>query len=72
MSDKPKRDRKVLALRLSAVLTLIALTMMLWSIFVPTPMPVMLAMSVGQGLGTIAFGLYLIVVIKVLREERRR
>jgi hypothetical protein len=69
---KPKRDRNMLALRVSAVLTLIALALMLWSILAPTPLPVMLAMTVGQGLGTLAFGSYLIVVVKVLREERRR
>lgn len=59
----------IILLRVSAVLTLVGLGFMLWSMLVPTPMPVMLAMSVGQGLGTMAFGLYLFVVIRELRKE---
>ena len=55
------------ALRVSAVLTLAALALMVWSIFEPTPMPVILAMSVGQLLGTIAFALYLYVVARDVR-----
>ncbi|MFT3694458.1 MAG: hypothetical protein QM831_15025 [Kofleriaceae bacterium] len=64
--------RETFVLRLSAVLTLIGLAFMAWSILVPTPLPVMLAMSVGQVIGTAAFALYLIVVIRRLRSERRR
>ena len=52
------------ALRISAVLTLVGLAMMAWSMLEPTPLPVMLAMSVGQGIGSLAFGLYLFVVIR--------
>jgi hypothetical protein len=59
------------ALRISAVLTLIGLAMMAWSMLEPTPLPVMLAMSVGQGIGCLAFGLYLFVVIRDLRRARR-
>ena len=43
-------------LRASAVLTLVALAMMVWSVLRPTPLPVMLAMSLGQAVGTAAFG----------------
>jgi hypothetical protein len=57
----------MLALRVSAVLTLVALALMAWSILQPTPLPVMLAMSVGQGIGCLAFGLYLYVVIRDVR-----
>jgi hypothetical protein len=55
------------ALRISAVLTLVGLAMMAWSMLEPTPLPVMLAMSAGQGIGCLAFGLYLFVVIRDLR-----
>jgi hypothetical protein len=55
----------------SSILTLLALAMMVWSVLVPTPMPVMLAMSVGQGLGTMAFGIYLYVVFTDLMRIRR-
>ena len=58
-------------LRVSAGLTLIALALMVWSVLVPTPLPVMLAMTVGQGLGTAAFGIYGWVVISDLRKQLR-
>lgn len=62
-------------LRISAVLTLMALALMCWSLLVPTPLPVMVAMSVAQGLGTLAFAIYGFVVLKDItrarREERR-
>jgi peptidoglycan/LPS O-acetylase OafA/YrhL len=54
-------------LRIAAVLTLIGLALMVWSMLVPTPLPVMLAMTVGQAIGTAAFGLYLLVVVRELR-----
>jgi hypothetical protein len=56
------------ALRISAVLTLVGLAMMAWSMLQPTPLPVMLAMSVGQGIGCLAFGLYLFVVFRDVRK----
>lgn len=60
------------ALRISALLTLIGLALMVWSMVQPTPLPVMLAMTVGQAVGTTAFGLYLYIVIRELRRERRK
>jgi hypothetical protein len=61
-------------LRGAAVLTLLALGLMVWSMLDPTPLPVMLAMSLGQMLGTFAFALYGFAVWKDLiriRRERR-
>ncbi|MBL8624585.1 MAG: hypothetical protein JNK64_24970 [Myxococcales bacterium] len=58
-------------LRASAVLTLVALAMMVWSVLRPTPLPVMLAMSLGQAVGTAAFGIYGWVVLADLRRIRR-
>ena len=58
------------ALRISAVLTLVGLALMTWSMLVPTPLPVMLAMTVGQGIGCMAFGLYLYVVLRDIRRGR--
>jgi hypothetical protein len=58
-------------LRVSAVLTLIALGLMLWSMLQPTPLPIMLAMTVAQGLGTLAFALYgVVIVLDILRARR--
>jgi hypothetical protein len=67
-----RRLAALLTLRLSAVLTLIALALMVWSMVAPTPLPVMLAMTVGQGLGTLAFGIYVVIVVRELRRELRR
>ena len=63
--------RSTIALRVSAVLTLFGLAMMVWSILVPTPLPIMLAMSVGQFLGTTSFAIYLFIVVRQLRKEWR-
>jgi hypothetical protein len=59
-------------LRISALLTMVGLAFLVWSLVAPTPMPVILAMSVGQGAGTLAFGLYGYVIVADLRRDRRR
>jgi hypothetical protein len=56
----------------SAMLTFLGLALQLWSMFQPTPLPVMLAMSVGQGIGTLAFGLYGFAILIDMRRTRRR
>ena len=55
------------ALQVSAVLTLLALALMVWSMVQPTPLPVMLAMTVGQGIGSLAFAIYLFIVVRDVR-----
>jgi hypothetical protein len=57
----------VTALRIAAVLTLVGLALMVWSILAPTPLPVMLAMTVGQLVGTVAFGIFGFIVVRDLR-----
>lgn len=58
------------ALRVSAVLTIAGLAFMLWSLLEPTALPVVLAMSVGQGLGTLAFAIFGWVVVSDLRTKQ--
>jgi len=58
-------------LRAASMLTLVALAMMVWSMLDPTPLPVMLAMSVAQAFGTLAFSMYGLAVFKDLRRIRR-
>lgn len=67
LNDKPNSK----LLRLASVLTLAALALMVWSVLVPAPLPVMLAMSVGQVVGTAALGAYLWVVIRDVRGKGR-
>src|SRR5262249_23827638 len=62
----------VTALRWSALLTLVGLALMVWPMLQPARLPVMLAMTVGQIVGTTAFALYLYIIIRELRRERRR
>jgi hypothetical protein len=47
---------------LSGVATLIALGMMVLSIVSPKPLFLVLAMSVGQGIGTLSLALYLLAI----------
>ena len=55
----------------SCCLTLLGLALMVWSVLQPTPLPVMLAMSLGQVIGTAAFAAYgLAVVLDVRRKWR--
>jgi hypothetical protein len=57
--------------QVSALLTLVGLAMMAWSMIEPTPLPVILAMSVGQAFGTLAFALYGIAIWRDVRRSRR-
>ena len=63
--------RSATLLRISGILTLVALALMAWSMAQPTPLPVMLAMTVGQAIGTTAFSCYLFVVIRDVRRSRK-
>ncbi len=57
-------------LRRACVLALLALALMAWSLFDPNPIPVVLAMSLGQLLGTLSFAAFLVVVVRDLRGGR--
>lgn len=61
--------RREQMLRIAALLALFGLALMVWAVLVPTPMPVVLAMTVGQGAGTLSFLIFLLVVIAELREK---
>ncbi len=57
-------------IRLSCWMTIVSLILMVWSIFDPTPIPIIFAMIVGQAIGTGAFALYLGAVYLDLRRAR--
>lgn len=65
-----RTERIEFLLRVSAVLALLALGLIVWPIFQPHPLLIMLGMSVGQGIGTLSFGFFLYVVISDLRRKR--
>jgi len=58
-------------LRVACVLALVALPLMVWSLFDPTVWPVLVALSVGQGLGTLSFLLFLVAVARDLQLKQR-
>ena len=58
-------------LRIACALALVALAMIVWSLFDPRPIPVILAMSVAQGLGTLSFAAFVVVVLRDLRLATR-
>ncbi len=64
----PASDR---LLRVACILALIALPLMTWSLFDPTVWPVLVALSVGQGLGTLSFALFLVAVGRDLRLKQK-
>jgi hypothetical protein len=53
-------------------LALVALGLMIWSLFDPRPIPVVVAMSVGQVLGTLSLLSFGYVVVVDWREEVTR
>jgi MFS family permease len=56
----------------SCVLGLVAMAMMCWSVLDPTPVPVLVAMSVGQGVGTLSLLCYLAAVVIEVRRARAK
>ena len=68
---KLPRLRTSVILSIASVLALIGLALMLWGVLEPTALPVIMAMSVGQGLGILSFLLYLGVVAADLRKRLR-
>lgn len=58
------------ALRFAAVFGLLSLALMLWGLVDPQPISLVIAMSVGQVIGTAAFVIYGLVVLTDLRRAR--
>ena len=58
------------ALRIACVCALVALGLIVWSLLDPRALPVVVAMSVGQVLGTLSLLVYVIVVVADLRRVR--
>ncbi len=57
--------------RAACILGLVALPLMVGSVFVPTVWPVLVALSGGQASGTLSFVLYLVAVARDLDIVRR-
>jgi hypothetical protein len=58
-------------IRVACMVGLVALLIMAWPLFVPRTIPVLTSMSVGQGLGVVAFCCYVgAVLLEVRRHEQ--
>lgn len=58
------------ALRWAAVAELIALGLMVWGVIDTRPIALVVAMTLGQALGTAAFAVFCLVVLNDLRRAR--
>lgn len=67
---KVKLPSSSVLVQVSAALALVALAFIVWSALSPRPLPVIAAMSVGQGLGTLSFLLYGIAVYRDLKRGK--
>jgi hypothetical protein len=65
----PVRTRWILSV--ACLCALLALALMTWQLFEPRVVPVIVAMSLGQVLGTASFAAYLFVVFDDFRTRRR-
>ena len=67
-----KMLRSETALRLSCWMTLVGLALFVWSALDPRPVPLMVAMSIGQAIGSAAFAIYVLVIgVEFIRRERK-
>lgn len=69
MRWRPIESEKLV--RVACFLGLIALPLMVWSILDPRVWPVLVALSVGQIIGTLSFVLFLVVVVRDLGVVRK-
>lgn len=56
-------------LRIACLLAITALALMTWSLFDPRPGPVLIALSIGQAIGTASFVTFLTVVAWDIRRR---
>lgn len=50
-------------IRVACYLAIVALGLMVWSVVVPTALPVVIGMSVGQGIGILGFLCFLLAIL---------
>ncbi len=56
-------------MKYACVLALLALGLIVWGVVDPRPIPVIVAMSVGQVIGTLSFVVFLVVVVTDVRSR---
>ena len=58
-------------LRVACFFALVALPLMVWSVFDPRVWPVLIALSAGQVIGTFSFVLFLVAVARDLNVKKK-
>ena len=81
MTTEEKRPRSVPSfvkrlsiegvVRFACFATLVSLALMSWSVLDPSPLPVMVSMSMGQAIGTLALACYLFAILLFQLRLRR-
>lgn len=59
-------------LRIACGLAMLGLALMMWSLFDPRAQPVLIALSVGQGIGTLSLALFVRVIVREYRARNAR
>jgi hypothetical protein len=59
-------------LRIACALSVLGLMLMMWSLLDPRAPPVLIALSVGQGIGTLSMVLYLHVILREYRASKAK
>ena len=63
--------RSMRSLRIAGLLAVIGLALMMWSLIDPRAQPVLIALSVGQVIGTLSLFLYVRVIVQDYRAKKR-
>ena len=66
-----KRPTPMGWLRIACVMAIVGLALMMWSLFDPRAPPVLIALSVGQGIGTLSLAIFVRIVVRDYRERHR-
>jgi hypothetical protein len=56
---------------IACVLAMVGLAFMMWSLVDPRAEPVLIALSLGQGIGTVSLALYVRVIVREYRLRKR-
>ena len=57
--------------RVACYFAIVALPLIVWSIFDKTVWPLMAALTIGQGIGTLSFLLFVVVVVRDLGVKKK-
>lgn len=58
-------------LRFACGFAIVGLGFMMWSLFDPRPPPILLALSLGQVIGTLSLVVYVVVIVRDYRGRQR-